>query len=272
MNEHNIDEFEFPKRGINWSEAALFGVASLLTLIEPRKLDGAQRWAYKGAASGLAGWAAALPSKDVVGDEELVELMGAPSPFERVAVGTGVAGVTFGLMEPLLKADAWMVDKLESLGCKRPRVLGAALTAVLGAATVAISARRPVVVVEAEEFVDLEGSPITPEVRHVVSEMLAKIDGWGAPELREQFAHAEMDDDLANGIVHLLVAEDAEPVMVEEYLFPVKGIGEVDGVPYEVNLLIEDGYLSALLVDPLEESEQDIRIPDELHYEVGLNA
>ena len=270
MSEHD-EIIDFPKRGINWGEAALFGAASLLTLIEPRDLEGGARWGYKTAAAGLAGWAAGMPADDVVGDEELVALM-QPSPFERLAVGTGVAGITFGLMEPLLKADAWMVDKLRDMGCKHPRILGAAITAVTGAVVVGLSARRPSIVFEAEEFAEFEGSPITPEVQRVVVEMLSQIDGWGAAELLEQFKQAEMQDDLASGIVNFSVPEDMDPVAVDEYLFPVRGVGEVNGVHYELNLLIEGGHLSALLVDPLEESEQDIQIPETLEYEVGVNA
>lgn len=240
---------------INWREAGVYAAAAGLSLVEPRGLRGWKRYAYWGAVSALTG-------ATVMADDE--------APFFRGPVALAASGVTFGLMEPLLKVDAWGVELVERASVKHPRPLGAALCLVAGAAAVVASAmnRSEEEVLDEDEPVDLD-----PRVRQIVAEMLAKIDDWGAVELREQFASARQayptTEDNSDWVA-FIVDEDAPRTASNYYEFPVVGHGRVGDEDVVLTIIVDDGQLAALRTQTVE--FEPASLPETLTHTVGPQA
>ena len=244
-------------RRINWREAGIYAAATGLTLIEPRSLRGWQKWAYWGAVSAVTGLSA-FPEEDNDG------LYRAIMPGYRPALGVATAGVTFGLREPLLAADAWCTDSVRGWGAKHPRRWMAATTGALGVVALALSSKRAAQLEAFEEPEDDAPIPLEPRVREVVEAMLSEDDGWGAVELRAQLATARQYGPMTLGPLTFEVSTDAPRTPVLDYAFPVVGRGSVDGVNVLVRLYVADGVLSFL------ECTNDDWVaspcPDELQY------
>lgn len=263
---------------INWAEAGAYLADAALTLIEPRNLHGWKKLAYWGVASALTGvatsavvrresgfgWYAYAPLSD--------EDLSTPGMFTHVDGRTlaAVSGVTFGLKDPMLKADAWVADTLESWGIKRPRIAMAGLSLLTGAAAVALSARLSL---PGDMFLEegIEPREIDPRVRQVVAEILAKQDGWDADALRAQFAEAsQLGDFDADGQVFFEVPEHLPRSAVDYYTFPVYGSGMVGDEEVRVILDVSDGYVHSLTVAAVHGDSKELSIPDDLTYEFGL--
>lgn len=252
-------------------EAALYAAAAGLTLIEPRSLSGWKKQAYWAAVSLLTGATAVSGIGETGGGAGGYVGASARGRFvpdvDFVAVNQflGVAGVTFGLQQPLLKADAWAVDTVRSWGVRRPRLLLAALSLLAGVVMVAIEARR-----EKHDFADEvpEVRDLNPRVRQVTAEILARTDDWGAPELRAQFGQAKQVGEMRHGFVQFEVPDDVDPLPVDFFVFPVHGRGELDGVEVTVALHVEMGRLAGLSIDGPDELE--LRLPDDLTYVSGF--
>lgn len=252
---------------INWREAGVYAAAAGLTLIEPRRLRGWQKWAYWGGVSALAGAAAVEGERSAeLGWYAYVPLTGDVHAPANPTTFLTAAGITFGLREPSLALDAWFADKLRDWGCKRPRVLMALLTGVAGVGAVALSATAPRLDLPEDEGLG-ETRDLEPRVRQVVAEMLARTDDWGAKELRRQFASADQTGTHADGFVLLGSDDEAPRSPVPYYEFPVIGHGVVDDEPVTIRLRIEDGRIATL---ECRTDEHDFRpIPDDVHYTVG---
>lgn len=266
-----MDEQRQFRARVNWADAGIFAASAGLTLVEPRSLRGWRKHAYWAAVSLLTGASSVVGvrnSREEEGWYAYAPARGSGLPGRApgdVGQLLGVAGVTFGLREPFLKADAWTVDTIRSWGVKRPRLLLAVLSLLAGGLAVAVQAQRPVpgVVVDDPETHDLD-----PRVRQVVAEILAKTDEWGASELRAQFGQAKQVGEMRYGYVQFEVPDDVEPLPVDSFVFPVHGRGEVDGVEVTVSLHVEMGRLAALSVEGPDELE--LRLPADTTYEVGM--
>jgi len=244
-------------RRINWREAGIYATATGLTLIEPRSLRGWQKWAYWGAVSALTGLSA-FP------DEEYDGLYQAVMPGYRPALGVATAGVTFGLREPLLAADAWCADTVRSWGAKHPRRWMAVATGALSVVALALSPARPERRDAFEEPQDDDPIPLEPRVREIVEAMLSEDDGWGAVELRSQLATARQLGSAATTPVTFEVQSDAPRTLVSDYVFPVVGQGTVDGVKVVVRLIVEDGELT--LLECMDDEWYAHPLPDDLRF------
>lgn len=239
---------------INWREAGVYAAAAGLSLVEPRGLRGWKRYAYWGAVSALTG-------ATVMADDE--------APFFRGPVALAVSGVTFGLMEPLLELDARGVELVERAGVKHPRPLAAAFCLVAGAGAVVAGAMNR----SDEEFLDEEPVVVDlqPRVRQTVAEMLAKIDDWGAVELRQQFATARQVEAAEDSDwVEFVVDDDAPLTASGFYEFPVVGHGRVDDEDVEVTLIVDGGRIAALRSQNAE--CEPVALPERLTYTVGPQA
>nr|WP_108870733.1 hypothetical protein [Tessaracoccus timonensis] len=247
-------------RRINWREAGIYAAATGLTLIEPRSLRGWQKWAYWGAVSAVTGLSA-FPEEDDDG------LYRAIMPGYRAALGVATAGVTFGLREPLLAADAWCADTVRSWGAKHPRRWMAAATGALSVVALALSSKRagPDAFGEYEDA-ELDPIPLEPRVREIVETMLAQCDGWGADELRAQLATAQQFASDEDEPVTLVVRPDVPRTLVSDYEFPVVGRGTVDGREVVVRLVIEDGILT--LLECADDEWTAHPLPDDLRFGV----
>ncbi|NLE99123.1 MAG: hypothetical protein GX596_14220 [Propionibacterium sp.] len=261
------------RRRIDWAEAAIFAASAGLTLIEPRNLRGWRKTAYWAAISLLTGAAAVAGQRKEreYGWYAYVPQSGSAAPLflpNDPAIFAGVSGVVFGLREPLLKADAWTADKLEALGVRRPRVALAAVTAVASGLVLWMESRAPVA--PGPETEEPLLTDVDPRVRQVVAEMLARSDDWGAGELRAQFGEAQQVD-AASGAIRFVVPDGIERLPVRDFLFPVHGHGEIDGVPVTLGLAIEDGRVGELLVRD-DDGDFLADIPAEVTYTVGESA
>ncbi|WP_297752017.1 hypothetical protein [uncultured Tessaracoccus sp.] len=248
-------------RRINWREAGIYAAATGLTLIEPRSLRGWQKWAYWGAVSAVTGLSA-FPEEDDDG------LYRAIMPGYRAALGVATAGVTFGLREPLLAADAWCADTVRSWGAKHPRRWMAAATGALSVVALALSSKRAAQLdaFGEPEDAELDPIPLEPRVREIVETMLAQCDGWGADELRAQLATAQQFAFDEDEPVTLVVQPDAPRTLVSDYEFPVVGRSTVDGREVIVRLVIEDGILT--LLECVDDEWIAHPLPDELRFGV----
>ncbi|WP_297742493.1 hypothetical protein [uncultured Tessaracoccus sp.] len=244
-------------RRINWREAGLYAAATGLTLIEPRSLRGWQKWAYWAAVSALTGLSA-LP------EEEDDVVYRAVMPGYGAALGVATAGVTFGLREPLLAADAWCADTVRRWGAKHPRRWMAAATGALSVVALALDSKRPAQFDPSDEPQDETPIPLGPRVREIVEAMLAQCDGWGADELRAQLATAQQLAWAEDEPVTLVVQPDAPRTLVSDYAFPVVGRGAADGVEVVVRLIIEDGQLALLECE--DDEWQAHPLPDALRF------
>ena len=246
-------------RRINWREAGIYAAATGLTLIEPRSLRGWQKWAYWGAVSAVTG----LPAFP---EEEYDGVYRAVMPGYRPALGVATAGVTFGLREPLLAADAWCADTVRGWGAKHPRRWMAAATGALSVVALALSSKRAAQFEAFGEHEDayLDLIPLEPRVREIVETMLAQCDGWGADELRAQLATARQLGSAATAPVTFEVQSDAPRTLVSDYVFPVVGRGTVDGVKVVVRLIVEDGELT--LLECMDDEWNAHPLPDELRF------
>lgn len=244
-------------RRINWREAGIYAAATGLTLIEPRSLRGWQKWAYWGAVSAVTGLSA-FP------EEEYDGVYRAVMPGYRPALGVATAGVTFGLREPLLAADAWCTDTVRGWGAKHPRRWMAAATGALSVVALALSSKRAAQFEAFGEHEDDAPTPLEPRVREVVEAMLAQCDGWGAVELRSQLATARQLGSAATAPVTFEVQSDAPRTLVSDYVFPVVGRGTVDGVKVVVRLIVEDGELT--LLECIDDEWYAHPLPDDLRF------
>lgn len=255
-------------RRINWREAGLYAAATGLTLIEPRSLRGWQKSAYWGAVSVVTGLSA-FP------EEEDDGVYRAVMPGCRAALATATAGVTFGLREPLLAADAWCADTVRGWGAKHPRRWMAAATGALSVVALALGSKRAAQVDAFGESEDDAPIPLEPRVREIVEAMLAECDGWGADELRAQLATAQQYGPMAEGPVWFDVRPDTPRTLASDYVFPVVGRGVADGVEVVVRLVIEDGILT--LLECFDDEWEAHALPEELrygleHHEGGTHA
>lgn len=246
-------------RRINWREAGIYAAATGLTLIEPRSLRGWQKWAYWGAVSALTGLSAFPKEED---DGVYVGAM----PGYRSALAVATAGVTFGLREPLLAADAWCADSVRGWGAKHPRRWMAATTGALSVVALALSSKRAAQFEAFGEHEDayLDLIPLEPRVREIVETMLAQCDGWGADELRAQLATAQQFASDEDESVTLVVRPDAPRTLVSDYEFPVVGRGAVDGREVVVRLVIKDGILTFL--ECVDDEWEAHPLPDDLRF------
>ena len=249
-------------RRFNWREAGLYAAATGLTLIEPRSLRGWQKWAYWGAVSAVTGLSA-FPEEDD-------GLYRAIMPGYRAALGVATAGVTFGLREPLLAADAWCADTVRGWGAKHPRRWMAAATGALSVVALALSSKRAAQVDAFGESEDDAPIPLEPRVREIVEAMLAECDGWGADELRAQLATAQQCASDEDEPVTFVVRPDAPRALVSDYAFPVVGRGVADEVEVVVRLVVEDGILT--LLECVDDEWIAHPLPDELRFDVENQA
>lgn len=244
-------------RRINWREAGIYAAATGLTLIEPRSLRGWQKWAYWGAVSALTGLSAFPQGED---DGVYRAVM----PGYRPALGVATAGVTFGLREPLLAADAWCADTVRGWGAKHPRRWMAVATGALSVVALALSPARLERRDAFEEPQDDDPIPLEPRVREVVEAMLSEGDGWGADELRAQLATAQQFAFDEDEPVTFEVQSDAPRTLVSDYVFPVVGRGTVDGREVVVRLVIKDGILTFL--ECVDDEWEAHPLPDDLRF------
>ena len=244
-------------RRINWREAGIYAAATGLTLIEPRSLRGWQKWVYWAAVSALTGLSA-FP------EEENDGLYRGLAPGDRAALATATAGVTFGLREPLLAADAWCTDTVRGWGAKHPRRWMAATTGALSVVALALGSKRAAQVDAFGESEDDAPIPLEPRVREIVEAMLSEDDGWGTVELRSQLATARQLGSAATTPVTFEVQSDAPRTLVSDYEFPVVGRGAVDGREVVVRLVIKDGILTFL--ECVDDEWYAHPLPDDLRF------
>lgn len=245
----------------SWREAALYGAASVLTLVEPRKLRGWQRWAYWGVLSALSG--AAVWEATRVERERIV---GSGSEPGDAVLTAGAVGATLALRKPALAVDAWLADGLAAAGCRWPRAALAVGVGALGTVSMVLSHKLAGLDASTGDEGIVEARDLEPRVRQVVTEMLAKIDGWGAEELRAQLSGAQQFGKISDGFVTFQVADDAPRTLAPDYTFPVHGLSPDESV--RVELWVEDGLIGGLQIIVDDPDENPI-MPDDLRYVVG---
>jgi hypothetical protein len=239
------------------STAAVVG----LTLIDPRRLDGAAQAAYRLATAAFAGGyvAATAPADLPVGTET------------RAAVGLATGGLTVGLADQAEALDARISDWLANRGVTRPRwaLAGLGAAAVLaGYAWDRAERKRLLAALEAsgDAGADDELRPVAPEVRAVLDALL--VDGVpGVDALRRQLGSVQ-ERVQGEGFftdVWFEVDEDAPRVSPRTQVWPVAGRFQQDGTWLEAQLQVHQGRLESLslaIADDQAGGEPDWEAPE----------
>jgi hypothetical protein len=213
-----------------------------LTLIDPRRLDGAAQAAYRLANAAFTGGYAAstVPADLPVGTET------------RAAVGTATGGLALGLADQFEGLDRQLSDWLTSRGVTRPRWVMAGLGAagvLAGYAWDRAERNRLLAGLEAagdvEAPVDLR--PVTAEVRAILEALL--VDGVpGVDTLRRQLdsVQEQWQGEGFSSDAWLEVDEDAPRISPRTQVWPVTGRFHWDGVWFEAQLQIHQGQIESL--------------------------
>ncbi|MGD6980577.1 MULTISPECIES: hypothetical protein [Citricoccus] len=213
-----------------------------LSLIDPRRLDGAAQTAYRLATAAFTGGyvAATVPVDLPVGTET------------RAAVGTAAGGLALGLADQFERLDGRVSDWLTQRGVNRPRWVMAGLGAagaLAGYAWDRAEGRRWLSVLEAagdtEAGMDLR--PVAPEVRAVLEALL--VDGVpGVEALRRQLdsVREQWQGEGFSPDAWFEVEEDAPRIAPRTQVWPVAGLVQWGGVWFEARLQVHQGRLESL--------------------------
>jgi hypothetical protein len=213
-----------------------------LTLINPRRLDGATQAAYRLATAAFAGGyvAATVPADLPMGTET------------RAAVGTATGGLALGLADQFEGLDGQVSDWLAGRGVARPRWVLAGLGAagvLAGYAWDRAERDRLLAGLEAagdaEAPVDLR--PVTAEVRAILEALL--VDGVpGVEALRQQLdsVQEQWQGEGFSSDAWFEVDEDAPRISPRTQVWPVTGRFRWDGVWFEAQLQIHRGRIESL--------------------------
>jgi hypothetical protein len=250
------------------AESPVFAAAStaavvVLTLIDPRRLDGAAQAAYRLATAAFAGGyvAATVPADLPVRTET------------RAAVGLATGGITVGLADQAEALDARISDWLRGRGVGRPRWAMAGLGAaavVAGHAWDRAGMQRLRAALEAAGNADADDElrPVTPEVRSVLEALL--VDGVpGVDALRRQLGSVRERVQGAGFVtdVWFEVDEEAPRISPRTQVWPVTGLFQQDGTWLEAQLQVHQGRLESLslsLADDQAGGEPDWEAPERL--------
>lgn len=231
---------------------ALAGATAALTLIEPRRLSVSGRLAYRAALGAITGWAAWTAVRT-----EHEYLMPTTS---KIGVTAGAVGVALALCEAGEALDTRIHDALARRGVRRPRLAMAGATAALGVGSWWLARRvdNEFPDFESDDDLDAPGAvPLPNEVRALVTAILEKTEGFGAPELRTQLAQAsaslyvgEREDDFYPGI-GFEVPEELSRAVPATATFPVIGrYRQLGGRTFDWHLFIAEGLLRSFHAAP----------------------
>lgn len=188
-------------------------------------------------------------------------------PANMVA-GLVAGGTVWALADACESLDARIIDKLETVGVRRPRRWLAAISAagVLASYAVDRAAGRSENEVWLEDL--MRTRPVTPQTREMVRAILQVP---GAPSARELLAQLDVaqesffDDgeDLFATVVEFEVPDEVVRVVPHTQLYPVQARFDApNGTELQVSLQIHEGKLAHLEIEAV--GEDDIGSVDEL--------
>lgn len=180
------------------------------------------------------------------------------SATERIGTTASAVGAGLALSEAGDAIDARLDSFVRRRGIRRPRLVLALFAAASMLGAHALSRRIDAASGSDEHddhFLDDEPIEIPTDVRELATALLARADGYGAPELRAQLAAARaieyLGEDEASfypGIVFTMPA-DLLLAVPSEARFPVIGrYHPFDGRSADVSLTISDGRLASLSI------------------------
>ena len=223
------------------SEVATAVATGALTLVDPARVPPRLLPLYRVAVAGAggAGIYAALEN-----DREL-----APLPAARAALALGVGGTMFATMGLWERVDASVSAAMRRRGVRHPRVKLAAAS-VLASLAVAALDNTLSRVLPADETVRAD---LSPELRALAEAILAETDDHSAPLLRSQLHHARAvgwaEIDELDGHLDLDIGTVTRWAVPHEFTFPVRAEFDHAGSTYAVQLRVDGGRLSEVLLE-----------------------
>ncbi|MEE6281168.1 hypothetical protein [Georgenia sunbinii] len=220
-----------------------------LTLVDPARLGPLGRFAFRSSEAAVVGgmtWFGLKQSKDLEWQPEL-----------RVAVTSGVVAVTYAFAELSEVFDAAVVRQLRRRGVRRPRVAMAVAGVGLALTMSLLERRADARTAAADDDGDADEAivrELPQQVRDIVAAILEQTEDHDSLRLRAQLAVAGEevwgDDDGFGRMLELAVPDDVPLAVPHTFTFPVSGrFLSSRGVPCAVQLLVDGGRLSAVVID-----------------------
>lgn len=223
------------------SDVVSAAATGALTLVDPARLPDRLRPAYRLSVAGVAalGIHAALDK-----ERELTR-----QPVARAAIAAGVGGAMYATMPLWERVDAAVSALMRRRGVAHPRVKLAAGSVLLSLAVDALDAAVSRTV-PADETVRAD---LSPELVALADAILAETDDHSAPLLRTQLHQARAigwgEIDELDGQLDLDVGPVTHWTVPHEFTFPVRAEFDLDGATYAVQLRVDGGRLSEVLLE-----------------------